>query len=75
VCRKWNFFGGRETFAKSFPAPKPPSFQKLLREVKKNVLLVTISAANLLSQKFLKSEGGAGGREELFPKKFLSPPC
>jgi len=26
-------------------------------------------------KKFLKSEGGAGGREELFPKKFLSPPC
>jgi len=26
-------------------------------------------------EKFLKSEGGAGGREELFPKKFLSPPC
>jgi len=26
-------------------------------------------------EKFWKSEGGAGGREKLFPKKFLSPPC
>ena len=39
-------------------------------------LLVTISVAKpSLLKEFLKSEGGQGGREELFLKKFLSPPC
>jgi len=70
------FWGKGNFFGKSSPSPKPPSFQKLLKRYKKCVLPVTVSVAKLsLLKEFWKSEGGAGGREKLFPKKFLSPPC
>jgi len=69
-------FRGKENFLKKvFLPPNLHSFKNFNEGSKRMFCFTKYLSQSPFFQKFLKREGGAGGREELFPKKFLSPPC